>query len=122
MIAGSRMISALRSSGLNKTSLDTARLRRVEGRHNALVKELRQAFSRGELTTTGECAIEGVRIMEEAGGSELKFRVVFFNESAQPRAARLLPQIGSPVETVLLPDNLFSSALPSEKPIGVVAL
>src|SRR5260370_24246405 len=122
MIAGSRMISALRSSGLNKTSLDTARLRRVEGRHNALVKELRQAFSRGELTTTGECAIEGFRIIEEAVRSGLKFRAVFFNESAQPRAARLLPQLGSHVETLLLPDKLFSSAVPSETPQGVAAL
>jgi len=107
---------------LNKTSQDTARLRRVEGRHNALVKELRQAFSRGELTTTGECAIEGFRIMEEAVRSGLKFRVVFFNESAQPRAARLLPQLGSHVETLLLPDKLFSSAVPSETPQGVAAL
>ncbi len=107
---------------MNKTSQDTARLRRVEGRHNALVKELRQAFSRGELTTTGECAIEGFRIMEEAVRSGLKFRVVFFNESAQPRAARLLPQLGSHVETLLLPDKLFSSAVPSETPQGVAAL
>ena len=107
---------------MNKTSQDTARLRRVEGRHNALVKELRQAFSRGELTTTGECAIEGFRIMEEAVRSGLKFRVVFFNESAQPRAARLLPQLGSHVETLLLADKLFSSAVPSETPQGVAAL
>ncbi len=107
---------------MNKTSLDTARLRRVEGRHNALVKELRQAFSRGELTTTGECAIEGFRIIEEAVRSGLKFRAVFFNESAQPRAARLLPQLGSHVETLLLPDKLFSSAVPSETPQGVAAL
>src|SRR5260370_16373264 len=122
MIAGSRMISALRSSGLNKTSLDRARWRRVEGRHNALVKDLRQAFSRGELTTTGECAIEGFRIIEEAVRSGLKFRAVFFNESAQPRAARLLPQLGSHVETLLLPDKLFSRAAPSETPHSVAAL
>ena len=32
------------------TQSDTGRLRRIEGRHNALVKELRQAFDRGELT------------------------------------------------------------------------
>jgi hypothetical protein len=40
------------------------RLRRIEGRHNALVKELRQAFSRAELTSDGYCAIEGFRILE----------------------------------------------------------
>jgi RNA methyltransferase, TrmH family len=98
------------------------RLRRIEGRHNALVKELRQAFSRSELTATGECAIEGFRIIEEAVRSGLKFRAVFFSESAEPRAARLLPQIGSHVETLLLPDKLFATAAPSETPQGVAAL
>ena len=42
------------------------RLRHIEGRHNALVKELRRAFAQGELTSDGHCAIEGVRIVEEA--------------------------------------------------------
>ncbi len=45
-------------------------MRRIEGRHNALVKELRQAFARGELTASGECAVEGFRIIEEAVRSD----------------------------------------------------
>ena len=57
------------------------RLRRVEGRHNALVKELRAAFSRAELTEAGDCAIEGLRIVEEAIRSGLRFHAVFFRES-----------------------------------------
>src|SRR6266852_5085816 len=104
------------------THTDTGRLRRIEGRHNALVKELRQAFDRGELTPAGECAIEGFRIIEEAVRSGLRFRAIFFSESAQPRASRLLPQIGSHVGTLLLPDKLFRSAVPSETPQGVAAL
>lgn len=99
-----------------------ARLRRVEGRHNALVKELRQAFARGELTGSGECAVEGFRIIEEALRSGLKCRAVFFSASAEPRAARLLPQIGGHAETLLLPDKLFASAVPSQTPQGVAAL
>ena len=35
------------------------RLRRIEGRHNAVVKELRQAFARAERTEDGSCAVEG---------------------------------------------------------------
>jgi len=97
-------------------------LRRIEGRHNALVKDLRQAFSRGELTATGECAIEGFRLIEEAVRSGLKFRAVFFSDSAQSRAARLLPQLGGHVETLLLPDKLFGATVPSETPQGVAAL
>src|SRR5258706_13488486 len=98
------------------------RLRRIEGRHNPLVKQLRQAFSRAELTDGGDCAIEGLRILEEAIRSGLRFSAVFFRESAEDRAERLLPQIGAQVETLLLPDKLFDSLVPSESPQGVAAL
>ena len=98
------------------------RLRRVEGRHNALLKELRKAFARGELTPSGECALEGFRIVEEALRSGVRLRAVFFSESAKPRAGKLLPQIGAHVETLLLPDKLFASAVPTQAPQGVAAL
>ncbi len=99
-----------------------ARLRRVEGRHNALVKDLLRAFARGELTSDGYCAIEGFRILEEAIRSGLRFRAVFFSESALGRAERLLSQLGAQVETLLLPDKLFASVVPSDAPQGVAAL
>jgi TrmH family RNA methyltransferase len=47
---------------------------------------------------------------------------VFFRESSQDRADRLLPQLGAQVETLLLPDTLFDSLVPSESPQGVAAL
>jgi TrmH family RNA methyltransferase len=103
-------------------SAESGHLRRIEGRHNPLVKQLRYGFSQGEPTSLGDCAIEGFRIVEEAIRSGLKFRALFFSESAEPRAARLLPQIGSRVETVLLPDELFTSVVPSQSPQGVAAL
>lgn len=103
-------------------SAEQARLRRVEGRHNALVKEMRRAFSQAELTEGGEYAIEGIRIVEEAIRSGLRFRVVFFSESAESQAHKLLPQISSHVETAVLPDKLFASVVPSETPQGVAAL
>ncbi|HLK34744.1 MAG TPA: hypothetical protein VKT29_16735, partial [Terriglobales bacterium] len=69
------------------------RLRPVSGRSNALIKEVRKAFTRGELTPEGECAIEGVRIVEEAIRSGLRLRAVLVSESGQVRADRLLPQL-----------------------------
>jgi TrmH family RNA methyltransferase len=99
-----------------------SRLRRIDGRHNTLVKELRAAFAHGELTPDGYCAIEGMRILEEAIRSGLKFKAVFFRASAENRAERLLPQLAAHVETLLLPDKLFASAVPSETPQGVAAL
>jgi TrmH family RNA methyltransferase len=104
------------------TQFDLSRLRLIEGRHNALVKDLRRAFDHGELTDDGHCAIEGVRIIEEAIRSGLKFRAVFFNQSAENKAERLLPQLAAHVETLLLPNKLFASAVPSETPQGVAAL
>src|SRR4029453_14906211 len=98
------------------------RLRRVEGKHNALVRELRGAFAKVEPTEAGDGAIEGLRIVEEAIRSGLRFRAVFFRESAANLAERLLPQIGGHVETALLPDKFFGGAVPSETPQGVAAL
>jgi TrmH family RNA methyltransferase len=99
-----------------------SRLRRIEGRHNAVVKELRAAFAHGELTPDGYCAIEGMRVLEEAIRSGLKFKAVFFRASAENRAERLLPQLAAHVDTLVLPDKLFASAVPSETPQGVAAL
>ena len=98
------------------------RLRRIEGRHNQLLKQLRHAFARAERTEDGDCAIEGVRIVEEAIRSGLRFQAIYFRESAQNLAERLLPQIGAHVETLLLPDKLFDGTVPSETPQGVAAL
>jgi RNA methyltransferase, TrmH family len=98
------------------------RLARIEGRHNTHLKELRQAFSRAERTPSGACAIEGGHILEEAIRSGLRLEAVFFSESGENRADRLLPQIASNVETWLVPDKLFATAVPSESPQGVAAL
>ncbi len=109
-------------TGTRESARSQPRLRRIEGRHNPLLKQLRQAFSRAQRTAEGDCAIEGLRMMEEAIRSGLRFRAVFFRESAQDRAERLLPQIGAHVETLLLPDKLFDASVPSETPQGVAAL
>lgn len=99
-----------------------SRLRRVSGRHNPRLKELRQAFRRGELTAAGECAIEGVKLVEEALRSGQRLGGIFFSESATALAERLLPQINAHVETLLVPDSLFASVVPSDAPQGVAAL
>jgi TrmH family RNA methyltransferase len=109
-------------TGTRESARSQPRLRRIEGRHNPLLKQLRQAFSRAQRTDDGDCAIEGLRMLEEAIRSGLRFRAVFFRESALERAERLLPQIGAHVETLLLPDKLFDASVPSETPQGVAAL
>src|SRR5260370_42588458 len=95
---------------------DRSRLHRISGRHNPTLKELRQAFRRGELTSAGECAIEGVKLVDEAIRSGQRLSEIFFSESARPLAEKFLPQIGARVEILLVPDSLFKSIVPSEAP------
>jgi TrmH family RNA methyltransferase len=98
------------------------RLRAIASRQNALVKDLRKAFSQAIPGDDGSVAIEGVKLVEEAIRSGLRLRAVFFSESARERANRLLPQLSHTTETVLLPDDIFQSAVATETPQGVAAL
>ena len=101
---------------------DESRLRAVSSRQNALVKDLRKACTQAEPTKDGYIAIEGVRIIEEAIRSGLRFQAVFFSESGRVHSQRLLPQIAGHAETLLLPDDVFLSAVATETPQGVAAL
>src|ERR1700681_2208820 len=99
-----------------------ARLRPVAGRHNQRLKELRLAFRRGELTPQGECAIEGVKLLEEALRSGQHLDSVFFTESARPLAGKLLPQIGARTDSLAVTKAPLNSIVPSDAPQGVAAL
>jgi len=105
-----------------RTRNQAERLRPVAGRHHPRLKELRLAFRRAELTARGECAIEGVKLLEEALRSGQHLESVFFSESARPLAEKLLPQISARTKTLVLPNALFDSIVPSEAPQGVAAL
>jgi RNA methyltransferase, TrmH family len=115
-------VDAEAEAKLAGTGNRVARLRPVAGRHNQRLKELRMAFRRAELTSHGECAIEGVKLLEEALRSGQHLESVFFSESARPLAEKLLPQISARTETLVLPNALFNSMVPSEAPQGVAAL
>jgi RNA methyltransferase, TrmH family len=98
------------------------RLRPIASRQNALVKDLRKAFFQATPAGDGSVAIEGVKLVEEAIRSGLRLRAVFFSESGRERANRLLPQLSHTTETVLLPDDIFHSAVATDTPQGVAAL
>lgn len=98
------------------------RLRRVSSRQNARVKELRRLFHEARPNEKGEVAIEGMHLVEEAIRSGLRLEAVFFSESARERAHKLIPQLSSHAELLLLPDDAFASAVPTETPQGVAAL
>jgi TrmH family RNA methyltransferase len=104
------------------TETSSNRLRPISSRQNSLVKALRAAFHSGELTPDGDCAVDGIKIVEEAIRSSLRISAVFVSESARDRVNRLLPQISSHTETLLLPDDVFRSAVTTDSPQGVAAL
>ena len=98
------------------------RLRRVSSRQNTRVKELRRLFHEARPNEKGEVAIESVHLVEEAIRSGLRLETVFFSESARERTHKLIPQLSSHAELLLLPDEVFASAVPSETPQGVASL
>ena len=102
-------------------ALASTRLRPITSAQNALVKELRQAFSQGQ-AIDGLCAVEGVRLIEEAIRSRLRIQTLFVRESAQAKAPRILDQLTKHADAVLLPDRVFDSAVLAEHPQGIAAL
>jgi TrmH family RNA methyltransferase len=102
------------------------RLRSITGRHNPLLKDLRGVYAHGNLTDDGCFAVEGVRSLEEAIRSGVRFRAVFFTDAddaaTQRLRERLLEQIGHKVETYQVPAKLFHEAVATDSPQGVAAL
>jgi len=65
-----------------------SRLRRIDSRQNARVKELRRAFAEATPNQQGEVAIEGMHLVEEAIRSGLRMRAVFFSSRPALSSAR----------------------------------
>ncbi len=119
-VVGLLPVSELMSSPL-ESAADT-RLRPISSRSNAAVKELRRLFHEASPSETGDTAVEGMHLVEEAIRSGLRISTAFFAESARERAHKLLPQLPKQTQVLLLPDDVFSSAVPSESPQGVAAM
>jgi TrmH family RNA methyltransferase len=98
------------------------RLRRITSRQNTAIRELRHCFSQAEPSSTGAVAVEGIRIIEEAIRSGLHIEMIFVRESSQKAAEKLIPQLSSHTEALLLPDDVFAGAVNTESPQGVAAL
>lgn len=98
------------------------RLRRITSPQNALLKQMRKAFSRAELTEHGFAAIEGVKTIDEAIRAGLQIHAVVFSDAGTARADHLLPQIPAKAEAVLVADEIFRSIVDTSTPQGVAAL
>jgi RNA methyltransferase, TrmH family len=93
------------------------RTRLIASRQNPRVKELRAALSHSGRTPSGLIAIEGEHLVAEAMRSHLRFASIFLRDGYQPPSA--LPQ---DAEHLLLPADVFASAVSTEQPQGIAAL
>jgi RNA methyltransferase, TrmH family len=93
------------------------RPRLIESRQNPRVKELRAALARTGRTPSGLIAIEGEHLAAEALRSHLRFATVFLRDGYQPPFA-----IPDDAEHLLLPPDVFLSAVATEQPQGIAAL
>jgi RNA methyltransferase, TrmH family len=94
-----------------------SRPRLIESRQNPRVKELRAALARTGRTPAGLIAIEGEHLVAEAMRSRLRVGSIFLREGYQQSFP--LPD---DAEQLLLPTDLFSSAVATEQPQGIAAL
>jgi TrmH family RNA methyltransferase len=98
------------------------RLRPISSSQNATIKDLRRTFSRGELLPDGYYGIEGVKAIEEATRSGVRFRALIFSKSGERHSERLLNQVSAKAEGLLVSDEIFASSVGTESPQGVAAL
>jgi TrmH family RNA methyltransferase len=94
----------------------------VIGRHHRLLTDFRRAFREGPLEG-GPLAIEGPRLLAEAIRSSQRLEKILFSKTGlEQLGARLLPQFSKHVETAVVDDAAFTTAMESEHPQGVAAL
>ena len=122
LVAQDTAIRCLRQRKIAPMPAGTFRMRPrlIESRQNPRVKELRAALARSGRTPSGLIAIEGEHLVTEAMRSHLRFASVFLREGYEPRGEFVeLPQ---DAEHLLLPADLFASAVSTEQPQGIAAL
>jgi len=88
--------------------------------HNPLLKEVRRAASRGELTADGCVVAEGLHLLEEALASPVEIVTVIVADAARAVAEGLLSR--AQARLVSVPDAVFSKIASTEHPQGVITL
>jgi len=94
--------------------------RSVQSRQNSRVKELRSALGHGGRTQEGRIAIEGLHLTEEAQRSGLRTETIFVREGDESLLDTLI--LSEESEVLILPADVFASAVSTESPQGIAAL
>ncbi|MGE5570618.1 MAG: TrmH family RNA methyltransferase [Rhodospirillales bacterium] len=87
---------------------------------NPLLKDVRRAVARGDLTNSGCCVAEGFHLLEEALRSDCEVQVVLAAASVRSAVERHVR--GLALRVVVLEDALFQTLSATETTQGVLAL
>ena len=88
---------------------------------NPLLKEVRRAIARGELTGSGYCVAETFHLLEEALRSDCEVKTVLAAESVRSAVEGHVRRLAG-VRVAVLPDALFQGVAGTESSQGVIAL
>jgi TrmH family RNA methyltransferase len=88
---------------------------------NPLLKEVRRAIARGELTRGGYCVAETFHLLEEALRSDCEVQAVLASDSVRSAVEGHVGRLAG-VRILVLPDGLFREISGTESPQGVLAL
>jgi TrmH family RNA methyltransferase len=103
-----------------QTAHNRTRIRIVQSRQNSRVKELRAALNHGGRSPDGRIALEGQHLVEEALRSGLHLGTIFLREGSESLLDALIPSVET--EILVLPEDVFASAVTTESPQGIAAL
>ncbi len=88
---------------------------------NPLLKDVRKAVSRGDLTGHGYAVAEGFHLLEEALRSDREVECVIASDSVWPAVARHVQRLPS-IRVCTVADKLFAQIASTETSQGVIAL
>jgi TrmH family RNA methyltransferase len=88
---------------------------------NPLLKDIRRAIARGDLTRGGCCVAEGFHLLEEALRSDCEVKAVLAAASVRPAVERHVRGLAA-LRMLVLEDALFQTVYATETTQGVLAL
>ena len=113
------MVHAAKNRAQNKKESERTAL--ITSRDNRWLRRFRAALA-GERDEEGMVAVEGVRMVEAALGSDLPVEALLVSESGERHIARLGPPISREMQIIRTTDRLFAGVADAQAPQGVAAL
>ncbi|MBK7930571.1 MAG: RNA methyltransferase [Bryobacterales bacterium] len=106
---------------IQHTTPGTLTSRKITSAKNPLLREVRRALTRGELTADGCCIVETFHLLEEAIRSNRPIRAVLTAESVGTAVATHVKGLRH-TQVQVVPDELFQAVVSTESAQGVIAL